>query len=128
MSLRWRRYLPRFPAVLVLIAVLGIWFVVCTAPRRDPLDTQVFHREPGTEGLVRRDPMGFPFVFAETKDESAPGVGFRIVRHYDAGIFLVDLALALATAYFLAMVLDRLVFPWLRRRRQQERATPPEPS
>ena len=56
-----------------------------------------------------------------------PGVGLIMWREYYIGRFLADLALALATAYILAMALDRLVFPTVRAVGTRKRG-PVEPS
>ena len=118
--------MPRFPAMFVLLAVLAAWVVLCAAPRRDSL-TPWFHiHEVGHDGLFPKDARGFPFVFVETIDERGTGTGFDFARRHHAGLFLADLALALAAAWAPAMTLDRLLFPWLRRRRRTEQA-PGEP-
>ena len=62
---------------------------------------------------VRQDEIGFdwvsPLSFRSWEDD-------------------FDFGLALAVAWALAMAVDRLVFPWIRRSRREEPATPPAPS
>ena len=91
MSSGWPRYLPRFPAVILIPTVLTAWALF----------------------WVRQEEIGFGWV------SNFP------LRSW-GGDF--NFHLALAVAWTLAMAVDRLVFPLLRGKRRQERATPPEPS
>ena len=106
MKRRWPRFLPRFPALLLVPTVLGAWVPLCFAfphPYRF------------------RDAIGFPLHFKignwwryESGWHSPGAFEFYPVR------LTVDIGVALATAYAAAMTLDRLVFPLLRGRRRQK--------
>ena len=107
MRSRLRRWLPGFPAVLAMpvgiVAWAGIW-----------ADTN-YHGE-------KQWLFDFPMRFVVG---DVPGYGWTI---WGVEALLVDSILALAVAWALAMAVDRLVFPFIRRRRRSERATPSEPS
>ncbi len=107
MSVRWPRYLPRFPAILIMPTVLFTW------------DNRA--RTHYSHGIFIRG-WDWPMEFMVFRDEVW---GWLL---YGVGQFIIDVSLALATAYLLAMAVDRLVFPLIRRRRRQGPATPPEPS
>ncbi len=108
--------LPRWPAILLVPAILGMWAALCALPRGHPLPTPLYER-------------GVPFAFIQVLE---PRSDYPNYSEYHTVLrftpLLVDLAVALAAAYLLAMAVDRLVFPWIRRRRRQARSTPPEPS
>ncbi len=105
MRLRWPRYLPRFPAVLLMPVALAAWMLQ------------------GLPGLFGAWELGYGWPFEVTGPFH---VGSWLSRR--DMIWQVNCWSGLAMAYLLAMAVDRLVFPLLRRRRGQERATPPEPS
>ena len=105
MSIRWPKYLPRWPAVLLLPAVLAAWALQCSIP-------WVCGSSYG---------IGFPLPFRRHDGHW----GWSPLKLDNV---LIDLTLALVTAYTLAMVVDRLVFPLIRGRRRQERTAPSEPT
>ena len=131
MRLRWPRFLPGFPAVLLMIPVLGLWAFVCTVPRGED---QMAHRR-----------RGFPLVFTGRREvrELEPQVvaairkqapeffraqeGKPILVNGWAGFkvtwFLLDLIIALAAAWGFAFAVDRLVFPTIRAARRRKRGT-----
>ncbi len=112
---KWRKYLPRYPAVLLIAVVLGLWISLCTVGRKDTCGLPVLVLDPDS-GIVRKEVYGFPFVFVGSK--ILPGRGPRARRHYGfmGAPFLADLAIALTAAYLLAMGVERLVFPALQAR------------
>ncbi len=124
MRLRWpTKYLPSFPAILLVPAVLGLWATLCIADSEYEWSsislpgTRVISIPPeGVEPWY--NPRGFPFTFSgsweerETKPvgvEVYDEIGFKI--HW----FLVDLIIALAVGYLLAMRVERSLFPLVRR-------------
>ena len=136
MRLRWpTKFLPGFPAILLVPAFLGLWATLCVTHSDYEWSsislpgTRVISIPP--EGLEPSyNPRGFPFTFSgsweerETKPvgvEVYDEIGFQI--HW----FLVDLIIALAVGYLLAMRVDRLVFP-LVRRLQKKKPEQGEPS
>ena len=126
MRLSWRRDFPGWPAILLIPAVLGAWAWVCAMPLTDL---------GAASGAEWHRGGGVPYEFWRPKlIQISPRVWRPPARGEDSGYrfkpvpFIADLAIALALAYGLAMVMDRGVFPWLRRRQGQERATPPGPS
>ena len=96
MRLRGPKYLPGWPAILLVPVILGVWVTLCMIPEGTP-----------------RDMRGFPVTFLGGWEPDGFGgyrqVGFRVIR------FLIDLTLALGTAYILAMTVDRLILPLVRR-------------
>ena len=96
--LPWAGVLPRFPAILSALVVLGTWAAFSAVSRGDSIPHE----------------RGLPFVFV------IDVIGFMV------GPFLIDLALVLAVAYIVAMVVDRLVLRWARARRGGTRS-PEEP-
>ena len=106
MTRPWKDYVPRLPAALLIPAFFGCWFWSGLRLGR----TEWFFKweYPIPSILIRYPKSGWTL-------------------HYDVA-FLVDTSISLAAGYVAAMVLDRLVFPFIRRRRGQKPATPPEPS
>ena len=114
MRSRWTRWLPGFPAVILLITILGLWVVLCTLPLGD-WDTVFSMGE--VLGPVQKRVWGFPFAFVAGKNGVElptltleadtftiyAGYGFHTIP------FLADLALALAAGYIVAMAVERLV-------------------
>ncbi len=102
MSIRWSKYLPSYPAILLVPVILAFW-VALGWEKRGP------HFGPPS--------YGFPLIFKGRLEDqwcelhSLPHTavyGFWIDR------LLIDLGLALGTAYVVAMIVDRLVFPMIR--------------
>ncbi len=136
MRFRWRKYLPSYPAILLVPLVLAVWVMIWTIPyEKDRGDIRGFpfdfsgSWEEYDMSLQHFAKMreAFPQEYSQYSEENLPTLrrpvyGFRITW------FLIDLIIALAAAYVVAMALDRLVFPWIRRWLGQERAAPPEPS
>ncbi|MCZ6688501.1 MAG: hypothetical protein O7H41_02740 [Planctomycetota bacterium] len=89
---RWTRYLPRFPAVLLVPVVLVLWAGLCSVYRGGPSSWD------GGWGVPLRFDGWWPGM-------SSPPPAFRVTP------FLIDLTLALAAAYLMAMAVDRLLFP-----------------
>ncbi len=122
MSFRWRRFLPRYPAVLLVPTTLALWAALCFLPREHPGRPLLFTAL--EEPLYER---GVPLAFFGVWRELEPN-HFK----YDAGFqlspFLIDLALVLAAGWAFAMAVDRLVFPWVRSRKERKRANQPKPS
>ena len=132
MRLRWPRFLPGFPAVLLVPAVLGRWARLCgtnshydwsSLSDRDDLWVPV-HPERGPmhmQGEPWNNPRGFPFRYSGSFEPWEGGgyvwSGFQI--HW----FLIDLTIALTVAYLFAMVIDRLLFPAIRARQGRKRGT-----
>ena len=107
MRLRWRWFFPGFPASLLALAVLAAWAILCWTPRGYLADS-----------AIQLYPRGFPIMYTAH------------VRELDARWSeacplpcLVNLALALAAAWTLAMAVDRLVFPAIRAARRRNRGT-----
>ena len=122
MRLRWPKYLPRFPAVLLMPTVLAAWVMLWVHPMDE------------VSGWKWGWGSDFPLRFIVTPYDTDPvsalvnpgqAYGWSIM-----GVrgFLVDIFLALAAAWAPAMGLERLPIPWIRGRRRHKRATPPEPS
>ena len=118
MNLPRIRFLPRFPAVLLVPAVLGLWVVLCIT--RTPYDWSSLWRS-GVGSYIRSwwdggpglNARGFPFTFYGTweldeVDQIYRWTGFQI------GWFLLDLIIALAAAWGFAMLIDRVAFPLIR--------------
>ena len=107
MRFRWPRFLPGFPAVLLMPAILAAWAILCSIPRYSVTDPW-FPRQ------------GFPLAYWTTWDD--PGsvhdfFGFRASR------FVFDLGFALAVSWLFALAIDRLVFPAIRAARRGKRGT-----
>ena len=113
----WSKYLPGFPAVLLVLAVLGLWAQLCVTeseydwsylelPGGGPL-----HISPELEGPWH-EPRGFPFTFSGRWKHLGGGkltwTGFQI------NWFLVDLIIALTVAYIVAMEVELRLFPLVR--------------
>jgi hypothetical protein len=110
MRSRWTRFLPGFPAVLLVPAVLLLWLSLWLFMEdRDLLGWQ-FHG------------FGFPLPF----EGWWPRIGGRTVRGFHVAPFVFDLSLALATAWLLPLALDRFVFRPIRAARQKKSATQPD--
>ncbi|MCZ6691123.1 MAG: hypothetical protein O7H41_16165 [Planctomycetota bacterium] len=99
---RWPKFLPRFPAILLMFAILWLWVTLCTIPRKD---SERYQYSDYSAGAVQGVGKGFPFIFVGSK--LVPGSVYR-----DYGFmpveFLIDLIIALAAAYLLAMGVERL--------------------
>lgn len=108
MRFRWTKYLPGWPSALLIPGLLMVWAMFCLVPL-------VFADLRGDTDFL----FGFPVSFVHTDDAGF----FRFSRPR----FLVDLTAVLASAYAVAMAVDRLVFPWIRRRHRGHRA-PGEPT
>ncbi|MCZ6691548.1 MAG: hypothetical protein O7H41_18315 [Planctomycetota bacterium] len=116
MSIRWPRFLPRLPALLLIPALVPAWASLLWGPessgqgyeRGFPLAFEVYHTDATrsivpTPYIVRTSPKTFSmglhyFNYAERSD-------FRLPH------FLFDLMVALFAAYLFAMAVERLVFP-----------------
>ena len=111
MSLRWPKFLPRFPALLLTPMILGYWLLwgMAGVDKSLPIAGAVFE-------------WHFPMKATVCH---LSRYGWCVLS---LGALLVDATLALAVAYGLPMLFDRLLFPLLRGRRRQEPATPPVPS
>ena len=107
MSIRLSRFLPRYPGVLLMPAVLGLWIGLCTVGREDPRGMATL-MDSGF-ALEWREVYGVPFYFVGSK--RVPGRGPNAWRGYGFRVvpFLIDIALALATAYIVAVGVERLV-------------------
>ncbi len=102
MRVRWPRYLPRFPAVLLVPAILGLWLSLCTVPREHSLPWLRY-----TPGHEFPHEFGVPFAFDGVLRELEPGQSYH--AGFQFGPFIIDLALALAVAWGLSMAADRLL-------------------
>ncbi len=123
MRLRWpTHYLPGFPAILLVLAVLGLWAQLCfTESKYDWAP----HRLPGMhvyrlrheEGEPWYNPRGFPFAFSGSWEEvgNIRGVATYGWTGFQITWFLGDLIIALTAAYIFAMGVERLVFPLVQR-------------
>ena len=100
MRLRWTRWLPGFPAILLMPTVLTTWASLTV------------HGHFGM-GWGSNFPLRFVVVNLDF-GQFGPGVnyGWSIFGVWG---FLVDTSLALAVAWALPMAVDRLVFPLVRR-------------
>ena len=94
MSFRWPKYLPGYPAVLLMPTVLAIWAILC------------FSIHPHL--LRKEDHWGFPLTFS---------TGGSIWPFP----FLIDLTIALLVAYAVAMIVQDFVFPMLRSLQRRKR-------
>ena len=111
MSIRWPRFLPRLPALLLIPALVPAWASVMWK----------------TEASCRGYERGYPLVFETYRTEVRMVVHWRTATtltiapgHTDRSEFqlphfMFDLVIALAVAYTLAMAVDRLLFPLVRR-------------
>ena len=127
---RWRKYLPGWPAVLLVPAVLAVWIMLgIFAPEKGlpgsrgfPFDFAVrweeYEMNPQLFANLRKH---FPQEYSQYSEENLPilrrpvrGSGFQI------SWFLIDLVIALAVAWVLAMIVDRVLFPLARRRSSKE--------
>ena len=119
MSIRWPRFLPRLPALLLIPALVPAWASLMWGPESS-------HHGYGYERGYER---GFPLVFEVyskkplshryTWNQSIAAVEITIDRgelaEFRVPHFLFDLAVALVVAYLFAMAVDRLLFPLVRR-------------
>ena len=114
MRLRWpTKYLPRFPAILLVFAVLGLWVVLSTAKPGNMVGIiKTWHPHFGS---VAKDGYGFPFVFIGVLFVYGPDPPVYLSYGFNLYALAADLALALATAYLVAMGAERLLFPLARR-------------
>ncbi len=122
MSLRGARHLPGWPAVLLVPAILGLWAALCAQPRL--LTEYPYPVDAYRTGMLA---WGIPFTFCGDLRQHGPD-RWIYTRAFQPVPFMADLTIALAAAWTLAMAVDRLVFPFIRRRQRPDRATPPEPS
>ena len=109
MSIRWPRFLPRLPALLLIPAVVFAWAALLWGP------------ESSRQGYER----GFPLVFENYRAERGffwqEGTTIFITpvhsdwSEFQLSHFIFDLVIALVVAYVLAMAVERLVFPLIRR-------------
>ena len=97
MRFRWPRYLPKFPAVLLIPVILGWWFI-----------SGIMHAPPGVPPGLMHFVWEFPrsVVLLHT-----PRVGWLVVNR---AAFVLDVATFLAAGYIAAMSVDRLLFPLVR--------------
>ena len=102
----WSRYLPGFPAVLLVPVILLVWVGLCSVPGRET----DYLRSAGFMSY------GFPYPIRSYLYDVAGGRPVALTN-FSIPVFLIDLFLALAAAYFVAMVVDRLVLRWVRSRR-----------
>ena len=100
MRLRWPKYLPRFPAILLVPAVLVAWAGACYFPHVD-LESSYF---------------GFPKPFYWHLQRAD-------LSDFDVGPLVIDLTFAMATAYLVAFGVERFVFPAIRARQGRKRGT-----
>ena len=115
MRLRWPRFLPGFPAILLVPAVLGFSVTLNSAR---------------LEARAGNPSYGFPLTFKGYFEVRGflPGTA-RILAvdfyEYEFRItpLLIDLIIALTVAYSLAMAADRLVFPAIRGGRRRKRGS-----
>ena len=111
MSIRWPRFLPRLPALLLIPAVLGLCVALCAAPRKYPGGAWYFSPRSGTVRWA--EPRGFPFVFDGGKNERMLDAKLIVGCGFRTAPFLADLALALATAYLLQWQSSDCCSRWL---------------
>ena len=113
MSVRWSKYLPRFPAILLMPTVLTACALLGVYQDKDRF-----------AGWGSNFPLRFLVVDLDI-DPFVPGeeYGWSIFGVWG---FLVDTSLALAVAWALAMAFDRLLFPLARRlhRKKPEQGEP----
>ena len=124
MRIRWPRFLPGFPAVLLVPVVLGLWIWLCMTPQIEPRGKWQWDWNAGRgREFIRvwKGKRGVPFAFLGHKMD--PRRGAHTPRRYGFKPipFTADLAIALAVAYGLAIALDRLVFPAIRGARESGR-------
>ena len=132
MTFRLRKYLPGWPAFLLVPAVLGLW-VVLFIPHTETdwsslgIPGRRLSSLQNAELESRYKPQGFPFTFSagwEAQITSRQAVyrwtGFQMTW------FLLDLIIALTVAYLFAMAIERLLFPLARRlhRKKPEQGEP----
>ena len=123
MRFRWTRWLPGFPAVLLMPAIVVTWASLLWAPEGDTC----------WEGGGLGPEWGFPIVFARydavqvRKTDPRSGLARRIrstrLSEFRVSHFLIDLAIVLAAAYILTMAADRLLFPAIRGARRRSRGS-----
>ena len=123
MKLRWPRILPRLPALLLIPALVPAWASLMWGPesslqgyeRGYPLVFETYRTKVRSSFSYWKlgTTMFFSPVYSDRSD-------FRLPH------FLVDLAFALAAAYVIAMAVERLVFPLVRRpyRKRREQGEP----
>ena len=125
MSFRWPRFLPRFPALVLMPAVLGLWIVLCiggSSYEWSPLYPEtIFLAGSPWEGGPWDNPRGFPFTFSGRWELGVSEWHFW--SGFQIGWFLLDLIIALAVAWAFPMFIDRVVFPLIRGKRQRHRGT-----
>ncbi len=90
MSVRWPRYLPRFPSFLLLPTIVVPWAVLGA--------------EPSLWGWEWR----FPLTFCVW---NVPNLGWSIIGVVG---FVVDTSLVMAVAWAFAMAVERLAVPYFR--------------
>ena len=120
----WPRFLPRLPTLLLMPAFVFIWVSLLWFP------------ESSDRGYER----GYPLVFEEFATGvkwvhiprmglgslSFPAPSYLVRSEFRLPHFMFDLAVALVVAYLVAMAVDRLLFPLVRRlhRKKPEQGEP----
>ncbi|MCZ6691115.1 MAG: hypothetical protein O7H41_16125 [Planctomycetota bacterium] len=118
MRFRWpTKYLPSFPAVLLVPVVLAVWAGLCRFPRGGWSEG----------GYTFLESKGFPFVFEVEMLVMLEGGTSVVACAFWWGRLLIDVVIALLVAYMMAMAFDRLLFPMIRRRLRRQ-ADPGEPN
>ena len=112
---RWRRFLPGYPAILLVPAILGLWVGLTWANKDYSFQTRPHVRNPS---------YGIPLSFMGHRDDQwckAHSRRHKQVYGFWIDRFLIDLAIALASAYIVGMAADRLLFPAIRAARRRKR-------
>ena len=116
MRARWTRWLPGFPAVLLIPAIVVGWALLLWVPEGYALWEL---EEPWSSH--RGFPVAFERIFRGQATRYDPPSGlvrriwFSTMSDFRISYFLIDLAIALAVAYLLALAVDRRLFPLVRR-------------
>ncbi|MCZ6691547.1 MAG: hypothetical protein O7H41_18310 [Planctomycetota bacterium] len=115
-AFRWSKVLPGFSAVLVMPLVLGLWARLCVTHSEYDWSSFVGHNlywPEYVQGEPWNNPRGYPFRYSGSWEPMEGGGYFwpGLQVHW----FLLDLIIALAVAYVVAMAVDRLVLPLIRR-------------
>ena len=105
MSWRWPKFLPGWPAVLLMPVVMAAWAIPCYVPKGWW----------SVGGRLYQETRGFPLAFKTFYFEMPAGGNPIVGLTYQLHLLVIDIALGVIAAYGIAMILDRLIFPLLRR-------------
>lgn len=113
MRSRWSRFLPGWPAALLVPAVLAYWAVLCFVP---PAYVGV------GEYWVLESTNGFPFEYTVPGVDIDPTGGVTVTFYIDIlwELLVLDAVLAATAAWFFALAVDRFILHPIRAARMKK--------